>query len=110
MTAVTPIHNTPVMTQAHRDAIAHVQDLAISISQQGTYAVFIDYDGNVQWLDARWVHHAKINNGNYQSDASHRIKLPARLPDQGHRALAELQALARELEALLIPPTGDDAA
>lgn len=101
---------TPVLTQAHRDAMAYIQNLAITISQQGIYAVFIDYDGNVQWLDIRWIHHAKINNSNYQSDGSHRIKLPGRMPDQGHRALAELQTLARELEALLIPPTGGTAA
>lgn len=111
MSNVTQIAPPPSeLTQAHRDAMAYIQDLAVTISQQAIYAVFIDYDGNVQWLDVRWVQQANIKNGNFEREASHRIPLPGTHPDQGHSALQELQALARELEALLTPPTGGNAA
>lgn len=35
----------PVLTQAHRDAMAYIQGLAITISLQGTYAVSTEYSG-----------------------------------------------------------------
>jgi hypothetical protein len=109
MSTIAHLPATNVLTQAHRDAMAYIQDLAITISLQGAYAVFSDYDGNVQWLEVRWRRCAEMKNGNYRADNSHRIALPGQHPDQGHDALPQLQALARELEALLTPPTGDAA-
>lgn len=111
MSTVTPIQPAaPTITQAHRDAIVHIQDLAITISLQGVFAVFIDFAGHVQWLDVSWRRYAEMQNGNHKSDARHSIRLPGLMPDQGQDALPQLQALARKLEDLLTPPTGDDAA
>lgn len=110
MSNVTQLTATNVLTQAHRDAMAYIQSLAITISQQGIYAVFIDYDGNVQWFEVRWLRRDEMKSRNYRATDSHRIELPGLDPDQGHSALPQLQALARQLEALLIPPFGGNAA
>lgn len=110
MNNVTHIPAPSVLTQAHRDAMAYIQSLAITVSQQGIYAVFIDYDGNVQWFEVRWRLREEMKSNNYRVKDSYRIELPGPNPYGGHSALPQLQALASELESLLIPPTGDDAA
>lgn len=101
----------PTLTQAHRDAMAYIQDLAITISQQGTYAVHVSYSGINHEYTAHVVLFEDVDKGIFKA----RTVINAHLP--GHRqwswmgatALEDLQAMARKLEALLTPPTGDAA-
>lgn len=113
MSTITSIQPAaPIITQAHRDAIAHIQDLAITISQLREFAVGVDYAGHVQTFDVTLYRVSEMQRGNYSADARHSIELPANGSAwrRSEDALPQLQALARKLEDLLTPPTGDDAA
>ncbi|MGY4876480.1 hypothetical protein ACLUEY_01185 [Vreelandella aquamarina] len=103
----------PTLTQAHRDAIAHIQDLAISVSLQGVYAIDVEYYGNVHLLSVSVLSVSNIAKGDFKADTSMRIDLPGsprHTPPASFNALEKLQDAARELENLLTPPNGDDAA
>lgn len=110
MNNVTQILTHSELTQAHRDAMAYVQDLAVMISQQGIYAVSAEYTGHVHEFSARVLRYTNIAKGNFEAESTWYVKLPGRYPFACDNALAELQAMARELEALLTPPTGGNAA
>lgn len=101
----------PVLTQAHRDAMAYIQDLAITISQQGTYAAHASYSAINHEYTAHVVLFADVDKGNFKARTLINVDLPGhhQWPSTGANALEELQAMARELEALLTPPTGDAA-
>lgn len=45
MNTATPIPAPSVFTQAHRDAMAYIQELATTISMQGIYCVSAEYTG-----------------------------------------------------------------
>lgn len=112
MNAVTPIQPA-VLTQEHRDAIAHITNLAITISLQGVYAIDVEYYGNVHLLSVSVLRVSNIAKGDFKADTSMRIDLPGspgRSPLASLKALVKLQDAARELERLLTPPNGDDAA
>lgn len=99
----------PVLTQEHRDAMAYIQDLAITITMQGTYAVSTEYTGHVHTFNVDVMLFSDTALGNYRARKVMYVSLPGRVPYMGEQALSELQAIARELEALLTPPTGDAA-
>lgn len=99
----------PVLTQAHRDAMAYIQDLAITITQQGIYAVSAEYIGHIHSFRADVLLFSEIEKGNWKANQNLQTILPGRTSFAGHEALEQLQATARELEALLTPPTGDAA-
>lgn len=100
----------PVLTQAHRDAIAYIQELAITISQQGTYAVNAEYSGQIHEFSVHVLLFSEIEQRNFKALTSKNVHLPGRCPWMGADALKELLALTHVLEGLLFPPTGDDAA
>ncbi|QHD48460.1 hypothetical protein [Vreelandella aquamarina] len=99
----------PVLTQAHRDAMAYIQDLAITITMQGTYAVSAEYSGHVHTFNVDVMLFSDTALGNYTARKVMYVSLPGDAPYMGEQALPELQGIARELEALLTPPTGDAA-
>lgn len=101
----------PVLTQEHRDAMAYIQDLAITISQQSTYKVHVDYSGINHGFTAYVALSEDVDKGNFKARTVINVHLPgdSQWPWMGANALEELQAMARELEALLTPPTGDAA-
>lgn len=99
----------PALTQAHRDAMAYIQDLAITISLQATYAVSTEYAGHVHTFNVDVMLFSDTALGNFKARKVLYVSLPGRAPYMGEQALRELQAIARELEALLTPPTGDAA-
>lgn len=109
MSTVTQISAPSVLTQAHRDAMAHIQDLAITITMQGTYAVSTEYAGHVHTFNVDVMLFSDTALGNYSARKVMYAGLPGDAPYKGEQALSELQAIARELEALLTPPTGDAA-
>ncbi|WP_422155810.1 hypothetical protein KV699_02205 [Vreelandella titanicae] len=110
MSSVVHIPAPSELTQAHRDAMAYVQELAITISQQGMYAVSVEYVGHIHGFSAHVLRFSEIAKGNFKADQALRTALPGRISWVGSNALDELQAMARELEALLIPPFGGNAA
>ncbi|WP_156886220.1 hypothetical protein [Halomonas sp. GT] len=100
----------PVLTQAHRDAMAYIQALAITISMQGTYAVSIEYSGQVHEFSAHVLLFSEIEQRNFKALTTINVQLPGRCSWMGAPALQELQTMALILEGFLTPPTGDDAA
>jgi hypothetical protein len=110
MTTVTPIQPTNVLTQAHRDAMAYIQDLAITITHQGVYCVSAEYTGVGHGFRVNVLLFTELAKENYKAHQTFNVYLPGLERCAGHHALEELQATARELEALLIPPTGGNAA
>ena len=112
MSTVTSIRGLSPLTQEHRDAMAHIQDLAVTISQQGTHAVHVSYSGINHELTAHVVLLKDVDKGNFKARTVINVDLPGhrQWPWMGANALEELQAMARELENLLTPHTVDDAA
>ncbi|WP_339935184.1 hypothetical protein [Vreelandella glaciei] len=108
MSTIAHLPATNVLTQAHRDAMAYIQDLAITISQQGTYAVSTEYTGHVHTFNVDVMLFSDTALGNYMARKVMYVSLPGRALYMGEQALSELQDIARELEALLTPP-GDAA-
>ena len=53
------------LTQAHRDAMAYIQDLAITITMQGTYAVSTEYTGHVHTFNVDVMLFSDTALGNY---------------------------------------------
>lgn len=98
-----------VLTQAHRDAMAYIQGLAITISQQGTYAVSTEYCGQVHEFSTHVLQFSDIEQRNFKALTTIKVHLPGRCSWTGAHALQELQAMARVLEGFLTPPTGDAA-
>ena len=105
------VHFSPpsVLTQAHRDAMAYIQELAITISQQEMYAVISEYAGNTHEFNVHILLFSEIAMANFKALKTMRVALPGRICFVGHDALKELQAMARVLESFLIPPSGDAA-
>ncbi len=99
----------PVLTQAHRDAMVYIQGLAITISQQGTYAVSTEYSGQVHEFSAHVLLFSEIEQRNFKALTTTTVRLPGRCSWMGAHALQELQSMARVLEGFLTPPTGDAA-
>ena len=108
-TAVTHNKAACPLSQAHRDAMAYLQDLASTISLQGTYAVSVEYVGHTHELTAHVLRFSEITKGNFKADKTIRTLLPSHCSWVGDNALEELQAMARELEALLIVAQGGAA-
>lgn len=112
MSTVTPIQPAGLLTQAQRNAMARIQDLAITISMQGTHAVHVSYSGISHEFTAHAVLFEDVEQGHFKARTVINVHLPGN-PNwswMGVGALEELQSMARELESLLTPPTGDDAA
>ncbi|WP_447956532.1 hypothetical protein [Vreelandella sp. EE7] len=112
MSSIIPIQPAATIAQTHRDAIAHIQDLAITISLQGERAVNVEYSGNVQTLTVEVRRLSEIEVSNFVAESRHNIELPnpRDVWPQPENALPQLQALARKLEDLLTPPDGGNAA
>ncbi|MDW0358973.1 hypothetical protein Q8G38_06540 [Halomonas venusta] len=87
--------------QAHRDTIAHIQALALPVSthSQGGYWVSVDFSGMLLQLNVTVGRRSDLHNPTAVSQ-TYSVYLPPcqRAP---HDALEQLQAIARELEALL---------
>lgn len=109
MSTVTPIQSATAFTQQHRDAMARVQELAITVSQQGIYAINVEYSGQVHEFSAAAMLYTEIAKGNFKAPIRIRVDLPGRYDWTGHDALKELKAMARVLEGFLVPPPGDAA-
>jgi len=99
----------PALTQAHRDAMAYIQELAITITLQGVYCVSAEYAGVGHVSRASVLLFSELAKDNFKAHQSYTVYLPGIERCAGHAALDELQAVARALEALLTPPTGDAA-
>ncbi|WP_447530110.1 hypothetical protein [Vreelandella sp. TE19] len=85
--------------QPHRDAIAQIQALAMAISIQGTYWVGVQFSGMLLRLHVDVNRCADLYAPNSTS-STYCVTLPPcnrAEPD----SLEQLQAVARELEALL---------
>lgn len=106
MNTATPIPAPSVLTQAHRDAMAYIQDLAITISQQSVFAVSAEYVGHTHEFSAHVLRFSEITKGNFKAEKTLRTLLPSRISWAGDNALEELQAMARELETLLVIAEG----
>lgn len=102
------IAHIPMLTQAHRDAMAYIQELAITISQQGTYAVNAEYSGQIHEFSVHVLLFSEIEQHNFKAHTAINAHLPGRCSWMGAHALKELQAMARVLEGFLAP-TGDAA-
>ncbi|WP_278369543.1 hypothetical protein [Vreelandella titanicae] len=109
MSTIAHLPATTVLTQAHRDAMAYIQELAITISQQGTYAVHAYYSGIAHEFTVHVLLFSEIDKGNFKAPTVINVYLPGRCSWMGAHALQELQATARVLEGFLSPPTGDAA-
>ena len=87
--------------QAHRDAIAHIQALALPVSthSQGGHWVSVDFSGMLLQLNVTVGRRSDLHNPTAVFQ-TYSVYLPPgqRAP---HDALEQLQAIARELEALL---------
>jgi hypothetical protein len=85
--------------QAHRDAIARIQARALTTSTQGSYWVSVDFSGVLLQLNVSVSRCADLHNPAAVSK-TYSVYLPPcqRAP---HDALEQLQAIARNLEALL---------
>ncbi|WP_447043944.1 hypothetical protein [Vreelandella sp. H-I2] len=114
MSTVTPIQSAAALTQAHRDVMAYIQDLAITVSLQGEHAINAQYIGHTHEFEVHAYRRNQLKAKNFQADRRFGIQLPGMPVEHWHEdyshSLIELQTVARELEALLTPPTGDDAA
>ncbi|MCL7929151.1 hypothetical protein [Halomonas llamarensis] len=97
-------HHIPapsLLTQAHRDAMAYIQDLAITISFQGIYCVSAEYTGVGHGFRVNVLLFSELAKDNFKAHQSFTVYLPGLERLAGHNALEELQAIARDLEALL---------
>lgn len=94
------------LSQAHRDAMAYLQDLASTISLQGTYAVSVEYVGHTHEFSAHVLRFSEITKGNFRAEKTLRTLLPRHISWAGDNALEELQTMARELETLLVIAEG----
>ncbi|CAH1041528.1 hypothetical protein [Halomonas sp. TD01] len=87
--------------QAERDAIAHIQALALPVSthSQGGHWVSVDFSGMLLQLNVSIGRRSDLHNPTAVSQ-TYSVYLPPcqRAP---HDALEQLQAIARDLEALL---------
>lgn len=97
------------LTPAHREAMARIQSLAITISQQGTHAVSTEYVGHTHEFSAHTLRFSEIAKGNFKADITLRVLLPSPIAFAGDNALAELNAMVCELAMLLVTPKGDAA-
>ena len=112
MSTVTPFHSG-ALTQAHRDAMSRVQELAITISLQCVYAINAQYIGHTHEFEVHVYRKAQLKAKIFQADTRLNVRLPGMPVEHWHEdyshSLKELQAIARVLEGFLIPPTGDAA-
>lgn len=76
---------------------------------QGTYAVSTEYTGHVHTFNVDVMLFSDTALGNYTARKVMYARLPPRAFCVGEQALSELQAMARELEALLIVGQGGAA-
>ncbi|HCR96877.1 MAG: hypothetical protein ACTH5L_05950 [Halomonas sp.] len=87
--------------QAHRDAIAHIQALALPVSthSQGGHWVSVDFSGMLLQLNVTVGRRSDLHNPTAVS-TTYSVYLP---PCQraAHDSLEKLQSIARDLEALL---------
>ncbi|WP_339935203.1 hypothetical protein [Vreelandella glaciei] len=91
--------NQPQMPPAHRDAIARIQARALTTSTQGSYWVGVDFSGVLLQLNVSVSRCADLHNPAAVSK-TYSVYLPPcsrAAPD----SLEQLQAIARDLEALL---------
>lgn len=109
MSSVIHISAPSVLTQAHRDAMAYIQELATTISMQGVYCVSAEYAGVSHELRTSVLLFSEIAKDNFKAHTTLNVYLPGRERWAGDNALEELQAMARVLEGFLIPPSGDAA-
>lgn len=108
MSTVTPIRPMPAIPQTHYDAMAYIQSLAIVVSLQNRYVVNVEYCGHIHQLRVAVMRRSELKQGNYKADATTRVDYdPMENPAEKMR---QLHTITRELEDLLTPPTGDDAA
>jgi hypothetical protein len=89
--------------QAHRDAIAHIQALALPISTkvspQGGYWVKTEFSGMLLQLNVSIGRRSDLHNPTAVSKTYSVYLPPCQLAP--HDSLEQLQAIARDLEALL---------
>lgn len=85
--------------QAHRDAIANIQVLALTTSTQGSYWVGVDFSGVLLQLNVSISRCADLHNPAAVSKTYSVYLPPCQLAP--HDSLEQLQAIARDLEALL---------
>ncbi|PCF95275.1 hypothetical protein [Vreelandella nigrificans] len=87
--------------QDHRDVSAHIQALALAVSthSQGGHWVSVDFSGMLLQLNVTVGRRSDLHNPTAVSK-TYSVYLPPcqRAP---HDALEQLQAIARDLEALL---------
>ncbi|CAO1663451.1 hypothetical protein NYA30BAC_01961 [Halomonas sp. NYA30] len=110
MNTIARIPAPSVLTQAHRDAMAYIQELAITTSMHGVYSVSAEYTGVGHAFRVSVLLFSELAKENFKALKSFCVYLPGLERLAGNSSLEELQNIARELEALLIPPTGGNAA
>lgn len=91
--------NQRQIPQAHRDAIAHIQTRAMAVSTQGTYWVSVQFSGMLLQLNVGFSRCADLHSTGNRPQMKC-VTLPP-CPRAAHDSLEQLQAIARELEALL---------
>lgn len=106
MNTATHIPAPSVLTQAHRDAMAYIQELATTISMQGIYCVSAEYTGVGHGFRVSVLLFSELAKENFKAHQSFTVYLPGVERLSGHNALEELQAAARELETLLVIAEG----
>jgi len=84
---------------AHRDTIAHIQALALTTSTQGSYWVGVDFSGVLLQLNVSISRCTDLHNPAAVSK-TYSVYLPP-CPRAAPDSLEQLQAIARDLEALL---------
>lgn len=108
-TAATHNKATCPLSQAHRDAMAYIQDLAITITLQGVYSVSAEYSGVAHSFRVSVLLFSELAKENFKARQSFHAYLPGHDRLAGLSVLEELQATARELEVLLVTPEGGAA-
>lgn len=109
MNTASHISAPSVLTQAHRDAMAYIQELAITITMQGVYCVSAEYTGVANALRVNMLLFSELAKENFKARQSFTVYLPGLDRLAGDDALKELQAVACELEALLAIAQGGAA-
>ncbi|WP_081192785.1 hypothetical protein [Halomonas sp. BC1] len=89
------------LTHAHREAMAYIQELSITITMQGVYCVSAEYAGVGHGFRVNVLLFSELVKENFKAHQSFTVYLPGLERWAGHNALEELQAVARELETLL---------
>lgn len=110
MNKIVHIPAPTVLTQGHRRDMAYIQELAITISMLGVYSVSAEYTGVGHAFRVSVLLFSELAKENFKALKSFCVYLPGLQRLAGNNSLEELQSIARELEALLIPPTGGSAA